>query len=71
MKTNSVRLSEWGFCAEADYCYKLYTTAIAKREFVLKHDLYVSDKGLVYTPVTLNNGLLGVYWMAWHYRNTL
>lgn len=63
MKTTVKRLSPFGFCIYEYDCYRLESINPLKRKFIADHDLYVSDRGRVYTPVRLYRSSKHVFWM--------
>lgn len=63
IKTTVKRLSAFGFCIYEYDCFKLDAISKTKRQFIDENDLYVSDRGRVYTPVKFYKSSARIFWM--------
>ena len=63
IKTTVKRLSLFGFCISEYDCYRIDAIKKYKDKFIEANDLYVSDRGRVYTPVRFYRGAARMYWM--------
>lgn len=63
IKTTVKRLSPFGFCVTEYCCYRTESKKSEKIKFIDTHDLYVSDRGRVYTPVRIYKTSKTVLWM--------
>ena len=63
IKTTVKRLSLFGFCISEYDCYRIDAIKKYKDKFIEANDLYVSDRGRVYTPVRFYRGATKMYWM--------
>jgi hypothetical protein len=63
IKTTVKRLSLFGFCISEYDCYRIDAIKKYKDKFIEANDLYVSDRGRVYTPVLFCRSATRMYWM--------
>jgi len=63
IKTTVKRLSAFGFCIYEYDCFKIDAIGHIKRKFIDENDLYVSDRGRVYTPVKFYKSSERIFWM--------
>lgn len=63
IKTTVKRLSLFGFCIYEYDCFKLDAISKIKRKFIDENDLYISDRGRVYTPVKFYKSSERIFWM--------
>lgn len=63
IKTTVKRLSLFGFCIYEYDCFKIDAIGHIKRKFIAENDLYISDRGRVYTPVRFYRSSKHVFWM--------